>query len=62
MIRILCPWCKKKGVPASQVLTWEDAEKHLKGHGATKKQLEQAWQQEIAIFNQMQREALEDCL
>ena len=65
MIRILCPWCKKKGVSAPSIMSWEEAEKHFREHGATKEQIEQAheaWRHEINAITFERREAMEACL
>lgn len=62
---MLCPYCKKEGKPGPKVISFKDAEDHLKDHGATTKEIEQArksYQQEIAISNQMHREAMEACI
>lgn len=65
MLRILCPWCKEKGVPSPMVGSWEEAEKHLKEHGATKEQIEkahEAWRHEINAITYERQEFMEACL
>lgn len=39
---MICPWCETEKKPRPSVSSWEQAEIHLKGHGATEEQIAQA--------------------
>jgi hypothetical protein len=65
MMRMFCPYCRKEGKPDPRFDSLEKAKNHLKGHGATKKELEyceREWHNEMAVIRQMEREAMEAIL
>jgi len=51
---MFCPWCEKEGKPNPYFTKWSDVLRHLKRHGATTEQIEEAekkWKHEIWMHN-----------
>lgn len=53
-LSMFCPWCEKTGKSHPIFTDWKDVKAHLKRHGATNEQIEQAekaWITEMYAVN-----------
>lgn len=59
---MICPWCREQGKQDQVFFSFIDAEAHLREHGATDDQIEQArraWQNEMISLRDLQRQEWE---
>ena len=59
---MICPWCQEEGKPGPTVYSFAEAEAHLRNHGATEEQIEQAqkaWQAEMRNWESLRRQEME---
>jgi len=51
---MICPWCEKEGNPRPIFTAWKQVYAHLRKHGATEEQIEEAkkkWHHEMYAVN-----------